>query len=64
MIIFLKELKKDLMKLIRLDKVYSEVKKKPPKSVNVRPGLALGVITLQAGAKGLQQFNIEQARKS
>ena len=48
-----------MLKLIKLDKVYSEVKKKPAKSVNVRPGLALGVITLQAGARGLQQFNIE-----
>ena len=31
---------------MRVDKAYSEVKKKP-KSINVRPGLALGVITLQ-----------------
>lgn len=54
------ELKRDLLKLIKLDKVYSEVKKKPAKSVAVRPGLALGVITLQAGAKGLQQFNLDQ----
>ena len=55
---------------MRVDKAYSEVKKKP-KSIDVRPGLALGVITLQvetqwkidlyiifsslqAGAKGLQ----------
>ena len=50
-----------MLKLIKLDKVYSEVKKKPAKSVNVRPGLALGVITLQAGARGLQQFNIENS---
>ena len=54
------ELKRDLLKLIKLDKVYAEVKKKPPKSVNVRPGLALGVITLQAGARGVQQFNMDQ----
>ena len=40
------ELKSDLCKLMRVDKAYSEVKKKP-KSINVRPGLALGVITLQ-----------------
>jgi len=58
--LLLKELKRDLLKLIKLDKVYSEVKKKPAKSVNVRPGLALGVITLQAGARGLSQFNIDQ----
>ena len=58
-------MKRDLCKLIRLDKArdkaYSEVEKK--KSVSVRPGLALGVITLQAGAagaRGLQQLNIEQ----
>jgi len=57
--LLLKELKRDLLKLIKLDKVYSEVKKKPAKSVAVRPGLALGVITLQAGARGVQQFNIE-----
>ena len=54
------ELKRDLLKVIKLDKVYSEVKKKPAKSVAVRPRLALGVITLQAGAKGLQQFNLDQ----
>ena len=46
--------------MIKLDKVYAEVKKKPAKSVNVRPGLALGVITLQAVARGLEQFNLEQ----
>ena len=57
------ELKRDLLKLIKLDKVYAEVKKKPPKSVNVRPGLALGVITLQAGARGVQQFNMDQHAK-
>ena len=39
-------MKRDLCKLMRVDKAYSEVKKKP-KSINVRPGLALGVITLQ-----------------
>ena len=41
-------MKRDLCKLMRVDKAYSEVKKKP-KSVNVRPGLALGGITLQVG---------------
>ena len=46
------------MKLIKLDKVYSEVKKKPPSRVNVRPGLALGVITLQAGARGLNTLHL------
>ena len=40
------ELKRDLCKLMRVDKAYADVKKKP-KSINVRPGLALGVITLQ-----------------
>ena len=41
--------------------LFFKVKKpKPPKSVNVRPGLALGVITLQAGARGVQQFNMDQ----
>ena len=44
--IYSQELKRDLCKLMRVDKAYSEVKKKP-KSINVRPGLALGVITLQ-----------------
>eukprot|EP00092_Neocalanus_flemingeri_P058244 GFUD01069369.1.p1 GENE.GFUD01069369.1~~GFUD01069369.1.p1 ORF type:complete len:581 (-),score=152.76 GFUD01069369.1:125-1867(-) len=48
----MKELKRDLCKLMRVEKTFSSVKKKP-KSVNVRPGLALGVITLQAGARGL-----------
>ena len=57
------ELKRDLLKLIKLDKVYAEVKKKPPKSVNVRPGLALGVITLQAGARGVQQFSMDQQQQ-
>jgi len=48
----LKELKRDLMKLVKVDKAYSEMHRKS-KPVPVRPGLALGVITLQAGAKGL-----------
>jgi len=48
----LKELKRDLMKLVKVDKAYSEIHRKS-KPVPVRPGLALGVITLQAGAKGL-----------
>ena len=48
------ELKRDLCKLMRVDKAYSEVKKKP-KSINVRPGHALGVITLQVQ----RQLNID-----
>ena len=42
----LKELKRDLMKLVKVDKAYSEMHRKS-KPVPVRPGLALGVITLQ-----------------
>ena len=40
------ELKRDLMKLVKVDKAYSEMHRKS-KPVPVRPGLALGVITLQ-----------------
>ena len=40
------ELKRDLMKLVKVDKAYSEMARKS-KPVPVRPGLALGVITLQ-----------------
>ena len=42
----LKELKRDLMKLVKVDMAYSEMHRKS-KPVPVRPGLALGVITLQ-----------------
>ena len=42
------ELKRDLMKLVKVDKAYSEMSRKT-KAVPVRPGLALGVITLQVG---------------
>ena len=45
-ILYSQELKRDLCKLMRVDMAYADVKKKP-KSINVRPGLALGVITLQ-----------------
>ena len=45
----LREIRKDFGRLLRTDRVYN---KDPGKCVNVRPGLALGVITLQAGARG------------
>ena len=44
------ELKRDLMKLVKVDKAYSEMHRKS-KPVPVRPGLALGVITLQVITK-------------
>ena len=47
----LRELRRDLAKLAR-PLVYS---KKKEKSVNLRPGLALGVITLQAGSRPTNQ---------
>lgn len=58
----LKELRKDLSKFIKIDKFSSDSgDKSAGKSVNVRPGLALGVITLQAGTaqnKGQAQVTV------
>ena len=51
----LKELKRDLMKLVKVDKAYSEMHRKS-KPVPVRPGLALGVITLQVREACLPGF--------
>ena len=50
----LKELRKDLSRFVSSDKLRGRNKnpKSFGKSVNVRPGLALGVITLQAGSRG------------
>lgn len=45
----LRELRRDMTRLLRLNNPRAE---NGGKSVNVRPGLALGVITLQAGSKG------------
>ena len=45
----LKEIRKEMAKLLRIG-VPKE--KDEGKNINVRPGLALGVITLQAGARG------------
>ena len=55
----LKELKRDLMKLVKVDKAYSEMSRKT-KAVPVRPGLALGVITLQV----LEICNEESPKRS
>ena len=52
----LKELKRDLMKLVKVDKAYSEMSRKT-KAVPVRPGLALGVITLQVGKFFRKKFH-------
>ena len=52
----LKELKRDLMKLVKVDKAYSEMSRKT-KAVPVRPGLALGVITLQVGKFFRKEFH-------
>ena len=51
----MRELRKDLGRFVKSDKT-SLGREKNAKSlgkcVNVRPGLAMGVITLQAGARG------------
>ncbi|XP_023332022.1 uncharacterized protein LOC111704117 [Eurytemora carolleeae] len=47
----LQELKRDIARFIKGDKLYTQPVKRRGKTVNVRPGLALGVITLQV------QFN-------
>ena len=46
----MKELRRDLARLLRLGGGTNRSRR--GKSVNVRPGLALGVMTLQAGSKG------------
>ena len=68
----LRELRKDLVHLIRgsendagdVDRDGEGADIKPrgakAKSVNVRPGLALGVITLQAGTKGAPKVTLHQ----
>ena len=49
----MKELRKDLGRFGRSDKCGRDKNQKSlGKCVNVRPGLAMGVITLQAGARG------------
>jgi len=59
----LRELKRDLTRLLRVNKDYSDIETKSSKSVNVRPGLALGVITLQAGANGINpNLHIEDTK--
>ena len=45
----LRELRKDFGRFTRTDRIYG---KDQGKCVNIRPGLALGLITLQAGARG------------
>ena len=51
----LKELRRDLAKFSRPERLYGGQRSSTPKAdgkcVNVRPGLALGVITLQAGSR-------------
>ena len=47
----MRELRKDLGRFVKSDKS-SLGRDKNAKCVNVRPGLAMGVITLQAGARG------------
>jgi len=54
----LKELKKDISRFLRGDNIYTKPNKRSGKTVNVRPGLALGVITLQAGRGGLEQIYV------
>ena len=50
----LKELRKDLGRFVKSEKTSGREKnpKTVGKCVNVRPGLAMGVITLQAGTRG------------
>ena len=51
----MRELRKDLGRFVKSDKssLGRDKNAKPlGKCVNVRPGLAMGVITLQAGARG------------
>ena len=47
----MRELRKDLGRFVKSDKA-SLGPEKNAKCVSVRPGLAMGVITLQAGARG------------
>ena len=47
----MRELRKDLGRFVKSDKA-SLGREKNAKCVSVRPGLAMGVITLQAGARG------------
>ena len=51
----MRELRKDLGRFVKSDKASlgrEKNSKSLGKCVNVRPGLAMGVITLQAGARG------------
>ena len=51
----MRELRKDLGRFVKSDKTSlgrNKNAKSLGKCVNVRPGLAMGVITLQAGARG------------
>ena len=48
----LKELRKDLGRFVKSERVCRRDKNPAEKCVKVRPGLAMGVITLQAGSRG------------